>query len=187
MAIAMVTQYDVEVFQRLEALLGKKLEEYKGQDIGIWVTGHSLGGALATMMGAEILRRIDAGENYKLKGVYTFGSPRVGNNAFHAKFTKAAAASGTRVVRFRNGDDIVTAVPGLLLEYKHVGTLAHLSEDGLELPEKDPKYTGVGSVGDHNMSGWDAKKKAVTGYYRRLRKRLAELKPGAPFSTCPAN
>ena len=29
MAIAMVTQYDVEVFQRLEALLGKKLEEYK--------------------------------------------------------------------------------------------------------------------------------------------------------------
>lgn len=28
-AIAMVTQYDVEVYQRLEALLGKKLEEYK--------------------------------------------------------------------------------------------------------------------------------------------------------------
>jgi len=28
-AIAMVTQYDVEVYQRLEALLGKKLPEYK--------------------------------------------------------------------------------------------------------------------------------------------------------------
>lgn len=28
-AIAMVTQYDVEVYQRLEALLGKKLDEYK--------------------------------------------------------------------------------------------------------------------------------------------------------------
>ena len=28
-AIAMVTQYDVEVYQRLEALLGKKLAEYK--------------------------------------------------------------------------------------------------------------------------------------------------------------
>jgi len=28
MAIAMVTQYDVEVYQRLESLLGKKLPEY---------------------------------------------------------------------------------------------------------------------------------------------------------------
>merc|ERR1712166_930935 len=28
-AIAMVTQYDVEIYQRLEGLLGKKLPEYK--------------------------------------------------------------------------------------------------------------------------------------------------------------
>jgi superfamily II DNA/RNA helicase len=31
-AIAMVTQYDVEVYQRIEALLGKKLPEYSTAD-----------------------------------------------------------------------------------------------------------------------------------------------------------
>ena len=31
-AVTLVTQYDVEIFQKIEALIGKKLEEYPVED-----------------------------------------------------------------------------------------------------------------------------------------------------------
>jgi len=166
-------------FDSIGTVLREKVGEYAGSGVGIWITGHSLGGGLATLMAADILRRRKIGEDLDLRGVYTFGSPRVGNNAFFDQFTAAAKDANTRVVRFRNGDDLVTAIPGLMLEYKHVGTLAHLGEDTLEFPEKDPDYAGVGSVGDHNITGWDADSKEVSGYYRRIKKLLdSELGTG---------
>jgi len=171
-------------FDSLGELMREKLGEYEGSGVGIWVTGHSLGGALATMMGAEILRRIEGGAEFDLRGVYTFGSPRVGNNAFHDQFTALAAKNKTRVVRFRNGDDLVTAIPGLMLEYKHVGTLVHLGEDSLELPDKDPDYSGVGSAADHNIGGWGEDKKPVTGYYRRIKALLPSHPPGSEHNSC---
>ena len=70
-----------------------------GEKLAIWVTGHSLGGALATLMAAEILRRIDAGAPLELRGVYTFGSPRVGDRAFRARLAATAAKHGTQLVR----------------------------------------------------------------------------------------
>ncbi len=159
-------------FDSIGSVLRDKLNEYEASGLGIWITGHSLGGGLATLMAAEILRRKKSGDDFDLRGVYTFGSPRVGNNAFYDKFMGASAAAKTRVVRFRNGDDMVTGIPGSMLEYKHVGTLAHLGEDSLEFPEANPDYSGVGSVGDHNITGWDKEGREASGYYRRIKKLL---------------
>lgn len=44
-AISMVTQYDVEIWQRIEAALGKKLDEYKTQREEVMVLGERVGEA----------------------------------------------------------------------------------------------------------------------------------------------
>jgi triacylglycerol lipase len=83
-----------------------------------WITGHSLGAALAT-----IAASFAASEpRLMLKGVYTYGSPRVGDAAF-------GHGVGVPVFRFRNNSDIVTNVP-LGLVFRHVGALQHIDSGG---------------------------------------------------------
>jgi hypothetical protein len=78
------------------------------------VTGHSLGGALATL-GAIDFALTHIGK-YDIE-LYTFGSPRVGNEDFKTLFDKHIP----RTFRFVNGLDIVTAVPRTWQGYHHVG------------------------------------------------------------------
>lgn len=84
----------------------------------VWITGHSLGGALSTIMAAEFLEQI------KLSGVYTFGQPRVVNRRTQGLFR---THYHDRFFRIVNDDDIVPKVPPLL---KHVGTILWFDEDG---------------------------------------------------------
>jgi len=77
------------------------------------VTGHSLGGALATLCALDI--------HYWLKeqfviSVYTFGSARVGNENFQKSFMKRIPNS----YRFVYGMDIVPALPRPWQGYRHV-------------------------------------------------------------------
>jgi len=65
----------------------------------LWVTGHSLGGALATLAAARLTN-----EAIPVAGVYTFGSPRVGDVAF-------AAAYQPTLHCIENGNDIVCHLP----------------------------------------------------------------------------
>jgi hypothetical protein len=79
----------------------------------IWMTGHSLGAALATLAADRF------GE---VQGVYTFGSPRVGNLQFRDSYSN-------RAYRFVNGSDIVTKIPPLGL-YVHVGEPRFIDHEG---------------------------------------------------------
>jgi hypothetical protein len=158
----------VEAFESVEPLLLKKLAEIAEREDRIWITGHSLGGGLATLMAARLLRAREEGASFDVAGVYTFGSPRVGNKAFAKKFRDAAAKAGVNAVRVRNADDVVTSIPGLLLEYEHVGTLAYLTEGALQVsPAKEPVYA-ESSVPDHSISGFLADGSEASGYFRRL-------------------
>lgn len=76
----------------------------------IWLTGHSLGGALATLTAAHL-----GAEN--VHGLYTFGCPRVGDAAFAGVLTTSS------YVRFVHRDDWVPTVPPTFLGYVHGGTL----------------------------------------------------------------
>ncbi|MBF0284391.1 MAG: lipase family protein [Magnetococcales bacterium] len=89
-----------------------------------WITGHSLGGALATLAAAR-LRFIEG--DRPMHGVYTFGSPRVGDKNFGEAYNRQLMG---RTFRFVNNNDIVPRVPPRLLGYTHVGTLEYLTEDG---------------------------------------------------------
>ena len=82
----------------------------------VYFTGHSLGGAAATI-GAARLGTFST-------GCYTFGSPRVGNR----KFVKSIFCP---VWRFRNKRDLVSRVPTAFFGYAHAGKFCYIDEKGV--------------------------------------------------------
>ncbi len=84
----------------------------------IWLTGHSLGGALASIASAEFI------DQFEVHGIYTFGQPRLGDDEFEQTIK---AAYGEEFFRFVNDDDIVTRIPP---GYRHVGLLVHFDSNG---------------------------------------------------------
>jgi hypothetical protein len=87
-----------------------------GQEMPLYLTGHSLGAALATVATQELE------EEFRdwVAACYTFGSPRVGDG----KYEKAIKAPFYRIV---NTIDIVTLVPFLFGTFVHVGDTRYLS------------------------------------------------------------
>ena len=81
----------------------------------IWITGHSLGGALAELCAAQAMfvSRIP------VQGVYTFGQPRVGNKDFAAAVNEKL---GSGIYRFVNDRDIVPRVPLFSMGFCHYGS-----------------------------------------------------------------
>ena len=84
-----------------------------------WIAGHSLGAALATLA-ANLCT--DAPNRLGLAGLYTYGSPRVGDTAFGRRIP-------CPVWRFRNNSDLVTHVP-LGLVFRHIGELEFIDAAG---------------------------------------------------------
>jgi triacylglycerol lipase len=78
----------------------------------LYVTGHSLGAAMATIAASRMQDRVTA--------LVTFGSPRVGN----AEFVKSVTVEHYRV---QNNCDDVTKVPFLLMGFAHHGTHKYLN------------------------------------------------------------
>ena len=97
------------------------VKEFRTDNQNLWVTGHSLGAALATL-GTAFLQ--DA--KIHVNGLYTYGQPRVGDNDFAAKFNIRFKSRTFRVV---NNCDIVTRVPMRSIGYSHVGTHVYLDCD----------------------------------------------------------
>jgi len=98
------------------------------------VTGHSLGGAIATLAAAELAK---SGYNVDL---ITFGSPRVGNNLF-AEYVNDLVSSSNYRVTYKN--DVVTVNPPQARAYWHVGTEIHYTDVNtmFELPNNiDVEY-----------------------------------------------
>lgn len=93
------------------------------QDSRVFVTGHSLGGALATLATLDIATRTD----FKKPILYTFASPRVGNPQFATNF------ENLECYRVANSEDIVTTLP--------VATGQLVGEEMLEDMTKQQKNT----------------------------------------------
>ena len=98
--------------QSLKACLDRIREEGSSRQT-FWLTGHSSGAAFATL----------AAYRYgHAQGVYTFGSPRVGDKYFAADFTTSA-------YRFVNNNDFITRLPPSGW-YEHVGVLKYIDRTG---------------------------------------------------------
>jgi triacylglycerol lipase len=122
-----------EVWSRLQPRL-HALRQTPSTPRTIWLTGHSLGAALATLAAC----RLDG-----VHGLYTFGSPLVGDELFAGTFR---ASNAFRIV---NNNDVVTCVPpcepsrllGMGRRYQHVGELKYISSDGvLRLQDSGSKW-----------------------------------------------
>lgn len=108
------------VWASIRALLKKRWTN--GQTF--WITGHSLGGALATLA----TKRLPTG--WKPFATHTFGQPRVGEQKFSGNY-------GFKHHRFVNNDDIVPTLPSRLIPvafppafYTHVDTLEFFGANG---------------------------------------------------------
>jgi triacylglycerol lipase len=98
----------------------------------LWITGHSLGGAMATL----IARRCAVNDELRTpEALFTYGSPRVGNKAYIKSFDNLIVHH-----RWVNDGDIVTKVPFPPFYY-HCGTKHLVSEN-----EKSIILTLIGFV-----------------------------------------
>lgn len=104
----------MEVFETIRCELGHLSYD------AIYVTGHSLGAALATLF----CYKWSAAE---IGGVYTFGSPRVGNDSFVRSFNSYFKG---RSYRYVNAMDIVTRLPPRTMGFAHVDDVCYMTEDG---------------------------------------------------------
>lgn len=119
-------EFGLTLFEVLPQI--KSLLERRYHDQHIWVTGHSLGGALATLAAKLIIK---ATPNTT---VFTFGQPRVGDPLF-------AESYGPKHYRFVTEKDVVPKVPlrGIFTRYRHVGQEIILGETQHRLGEGDTR------------------------------------------------
>ena len=144
--------HDTGVYEKIVVTLKTLLHEHPDYDI--YITGHSLGGALCTLFGFELSHEID---NHV--SIVSFASPRVGNQAFKDAFDSKQNLEHYRIT---NDRDVITGTPMVL--FKHVGKNIAICDEKCELFENYEygwyKYSlfNCYSVGDHD----------VDLYYKRL-------------------
>ncbi|CAB4411273.1 unnamed protein product [Rhizophagus irregularis] len=90
------------------------LKNMNGRKVNLWITGHSLGGALATLFYARLLNINYTHESWELQGAITFASPAVGDINFSTQL--AALINDPRNLakplwRIVLNDDIVPKMP----------------------------------------------------------------------------
>jgi triacylglycerol lipase len=163
---------DLKAGKNIEACGGKVHVGFKGEINKLWpsitaaletnpgnvyVTGHSLGAAMATIAASRMQDRVTA--------LVTFGSPRVGDK----EFVKSLTVDHYRV---QNNCDDVTKVPFKVMGFEHHGTHKYMNFHGefrdltpwqqikdmarsrLKARAKGQKYIGVF---DHMMANYIAK------------------------------
>jgi triacylglycerol lipase len=99
-------------------------EELRKADRPVWITGHSLGGALA-LYAAWLLKR----KFIPVHEVCTFGAPMIGNKIACEAFDREFAG---RIFRYVNGRDPVPKLPSMSLvanEFLHVEQERFLGTD----------------------------------------------------------
>ncbi|KAL9248360.1 hypothetical protein vseg_021691 [Gypsophila vaccaria] len=111
------------------------VEQFKGEELSITITGHSLGGALALLSAydiAEMKLNIAYDQNYNPRkipiSVISYASPRVGN----LKFKERCDELGVKQLRVVNVHDKVPTMPGLIANEQN--KLQKYLEDTVHFP-----------------------------------------------------
>jgi len=99
----------------------------------LWITGHSLGGALALICANDMAEN----EKINLNGVVTFGQPRVVRQDLADHLNKMLLRHYARIV---NNKDIVTRIPPT---YVHFGSWIWFTKDGFQQFKQQHPLTGV--------------------------------------------
>lgn len=87
----------------------------------LWITGFSLGGALAAITGYRLVK-----DGIPVDGVVSFGAPRTGNS----KFCKRLNQTLPLYHRWIYDRDLVTMIPPFLFGFRHAGKANVIKENG---------------------------------------------------------
>lgn len=145
--------------QMLEAL--NKLP----QDSQIFVTGHSLGGALATLAIPDILKNTHFKNPQSIK-LYTFASPRCGDRTFAESFERTSVQHW----RIANTEDFVTMIPfptGNVFQPAPPETSPEL-----DVSPKSQQGLGIGGV-----TGADRNPNPIFGFFKAMYDRNKRRMP----------
>ena len=104
-----------QAYESVRPQIERSLKKVEG--LPLYITGHSLGGALATVATQNL--ESNPKFEFRIAACYTFGSPRVGN----AEYDPNIKSSFFRIV---NTTDIVTVIPLLVMGFVHVGDIRFL-------------------------------------------------------------
>lgn len=106
----------------------------------LWITGHSLGGALALVCAYDLM----GNENLDLNGIITFGQPMVARKQLAEHLDSVLLG---RYARYVNGKDMVPKLPPW---HADCGSLVWFTEDGIKRSKR--KGLGVGAAGAEDPS-----------------------------------
>ena len=110
-----------EAFSVVRAKIFTAMTRARENNQKLYLSGHSLGGALATIAAADSNFNIGSTQ---IEAIYTYGMPKTSNrtaaNYINSNF-------GLRFFRFVNDRDIVTRIPP---GSRHVGRLIHFDKHG---------------------------------------------------------
>lgn len=99
----------------------------------LFVTGHSLGAAMAALAGVRLATSRVRGRDFrsKLRGIYTFGQPMIGNPALAAACS-ADPLLANGIFRHVHGRDIAARIPPRNFgAYKHFGREFRAQDGGV--------------------------------------------------------
>lgn len=125
----------------------------------IWITGHSLGGALASVFVAQLLLDNETELLQHLGGLHTFGQPRSGNDAY-AKLFDGLSEQGL-VYRTVNKTDLVCKVPLQITKYEHHGTEVLITSEKLSMTCKGETIERVATITHEALSPNSSLKKMM--------------------------
>ena len=127
----------------------------------LYICGHSLGGAMATIAASRLEKECTA--------LYTYGSPRVGNKRFVDNLTVTH-------YRWRNNNDLVPAVPLWIMGFRHHGIYCYLNHygnkrDGLSKWQRFKDWCRGHWAAIKNLEFFDGvRDHSITEYYKRIKK-----------------
>ena len=139
------------------------LENLQGETTDIVVSGHSLGGAVATLYAYSIKKHYP---HYNVKAT-TIGSPRVGNKAFKENYDK----SGIDTLRIVHNNDLVTHTP--YIGFHHVNYQVRLDTAGNRL-QNDKSLKSLWLYLKSLFSGKTIKDHMGDGYMKALENWLTK-------------
>ena len=153
-----------EAWQSVEKIVVYYLKKWWTPQTKLWITGHSLGGALAAVATISL-----ESQGFKVSGLYTFGQPRVADWTLVRYMNNIM---GDRIFRYANNNDIVPLIPPQFIPwmplrlYGHMGKFRYFSFRGAlkrhsfmgqRLPDRLLGYLsaigkpGIDAIDDHKM------------------------------------
>ncbi|XP_024526453.1 uncharacterized protein LOC9655410 [Selaginella moellendorffii] len=127
----------------------------------VYITGHSLGGALATVFTSFLFHANENQVTSRLAGVYTFGQPKAGDTEFAADVTVNLNHPENRFFRVVYSNDIVPRLPyeDLAFQFKHLGPcFFYGSSYGGETVQEEPTAKSLSTnqlLPDHAVATWE--------------------------------